>query len=71
MLDSNFSCKSIIAREYKIEISDIEAVREEVRRYIDGSCKGDAFGLIKDFTPNSLMSGYLEDAITIGTPEPL
>jgi hypothetical protein len=49
--------------------SEIEAVREVIERYIEGS-KGDVEILRTAFHPNATMTGYLGGNLMLGTPEP-
>ncbi len=50
--------------------SEVEAVRQAVQHYIDGSYLGSVETLRKVFHPKALMSGYLQGQLLIGTPEP-
>ncbi len=50
--------------------SEVEAVRQVVQQYIDGSYLGRADVLRKAFHPKALMAGYLQGQLVIGTPEP-
>lgn len=50
--------------------SEVEAVRQAIQRYIDGSYSGSVDTLRKVFHPKALMAGYLQRQLVIGTPEP-
>lgn len=49
--------------------SDIQAVREVIERYIEGS-KGKVETLRSAFHPDATMTGYLGGNLMLGTPEP-
>ncbi len=48
---------------------EIEAVREVIERYIEGS-KGDVEILRSAFHPSATMTGYFGGNLMLGTPEP-
>jgi hypothetical protein len=50
--------------------SEVEAVRQVVQQYIDGSYSGNVDTLRKVFHSKALMAGYLQEQLVIGTPEP-
>lgn len=51
-------------------LSDYEAVREVITKYINGSNHGDADLLRSIFFPEAIMSGDYQGTLRFGTPEP-
>ena len=52
-----------------MSLSDYEAVRDVIQKYIDGSCHGDADALRSIFFDGAIMSGNYKGTLRFGTPD--